>query len=101
MSKTPVSSIELPTAPEDSPVGAALVSKDMSLVGHVPVSLTALIGSVSLSIEQLFALKKGEVLSMNESLDAPVTLLLNDKPVARGELVAVEDNFGIRITELS
>ena len=101
MSKTPVSPIELQNAPENSPAGAALVNKDMSLVGHVPVSLTALIGSVSLSIEQLFALKKGEVLSMNESLDAPITLLLNDKPVARGELVAVEDNFGIRITELS
>ena len=101
MSKTPVSPIELSTAPDSAPVGAALVSKDLSLVGHVPVSLTALIGSVSLSIEQLFALKKGEVLTMNESLDAPITLLLNDKAVARGELVAVEDNFGIRITELS
>jgi flagellar motor switch protein FliN/FliY len=73
----------------------------MSLVGHVGVSLSALVGTVSLSIEQLFAMKQGEVLTMNETFDTPVTLMLNGKPVARGELVAVEEHFGIRITELS
>lgn len=101
MSKTAVNPIDLPDAPESAPTGSNLLTKDMSLVGHVSVTLTALVGSVSLNIEQLFALKKGEVLSMNESYDTPVTLLLNGKPVARGELVAVEDNFGIRITELT
>lgn len=101
MSRTAVNPIDLPDAPDNAPVGANLLNKDMSLVGHVSVTLTALVGSVSLSIEQLFAMKKGEVLSMNESFDTPVTLLLNGKAVARGELVAVEDNFGIRITELS
>jgi flagellar motor switch protein FliN len=101
MNKKPVNPIDLPAAPESVPVGNSLISKDMSLVGHVPVTLTALIGSVSISIEKLFALKKGEVIEMNESLDTPVTLQLNGKSVARGELVAVEDNFGIRITELT
>ena len=101
MNKTPINPIELPEVPASEPSGNNLLNKDMNLVGHVPVTLTALIGSVSITIEQLFALKNGEVLSMNESLDAPITLLLNDKPVARGELVAVGENFGIRITELS
>jgi len=101
MNKTPMSPIDLPEAGASSTSGSNLLSKDMNLVGHVPITLTALIGSVSINIEQLFALKKGEVLSMNETLDAPITLLLNDKPVARGELVAVEENFGIRITEIS
>lgn len=101
MSKTAVNPIHLSEAPDSSPTGIHLVTKEMSLVGHVSVTLSALVGSVSMSIEQLFALKKGEVLSMNESFDTPVTLLLNGKAVARGELVAVEDNFGIRITELS
>lgn len=101
MNKTPVTPIDLPQAPDSAPTGNPLVNKDMSLVGHVPVTLTALIGSVSISIEKLFALKNGEVLEMNESLDMPITLQLNGKSVARGELVAVEDNFGIRITELT
>ncbi len=101
MNKTPVNPIDLREAGSRPSGGPNLVQKDMSLVGHVPVTLAAQIGSVSISIEQLFALKKGEVLAMNEGLDAPVTLLLNDKPVARGELVAVDENFGVRITELS
>jgi len=101
MNRTAVNPIDLREAPESAPEGLHLVSKDMSLVGHVSVTLSALVGTVTLSIEQLFALKKGEVLPMNESFDTPVTLLLNGKAVARGELVAVEDNFGIRITELS
>ena len=100
MNKTSVSPIDLPET-DSAPIGSNLLNKDLHLVGHVPITLTALIGSVSITIEQLFALKQGEVLSMNESLDAPITLLLNDKPVARGELVAVEENFGIRITELT
>lgn len=101
MTKTSVQNIDLSDAPDSSPSGAPLIAKDLSLVGHVPVLLTALVGSISLTVEQLFALKKGEVLAMNESLDAPITLQLNGKPVARGELVAVEDHFGIRIIELS
>jgi flagellar motor switch protein FliN/FliY len=101
MTKTSVYPIDLAPAPDGNPTGAALLDRDMSLVGHVPVSLTALVGSVTLSIEQLFALKAGEVLPMNEALDAPVTLQLNGKAVARGELVAVEDHFGIRVTELT
>jgi flagellar motor switch protein FliN/FliY len=93
--------VEFPEADRGPSAGPALVGKDMSLVGHVGVSLSALVGTVSLSIEQLFAMKQGEVLTMNETCDTPVTLMLNGKPVARGELVAVEEHFGIRITELS
>ena len=75
--------------------------QDMSLIGHVQVSLAAQVGTVSLSVERLFALKAGEVISMNELLDAPVTLMLNGRAVARAELLAVEDHFGVRILELA
>lgn len=101
MNRTAVSPIDLSEAPESSSAGAAVIAKDMDLVGHVTVSLSALVGSVCLTIDELFALKRGEVVRMNEAVDAPITLMLNGKPVARGELVAVEDNFGLRITELS
>lgn len=80
---------------------AALSDKDISLVGHVPVTLLAQLGSVSMTVEQLFKLRQGDVLAMAEALDAPVTLLLNGKPVARGELLAVDDQLGVRITELA
>lgn len=84
-----------------APSSAGLVEKDWSLIGHVQVSLVARIGSVSMTVDELFKLQKGDVVSMNELLDAPVTLLLDGKPVARGELLAVDDHFGLRIAELA
>lgn len=74
--------------------------KDLSLVGHVRVSLVAQLGSAEMSVQELFALKTEDVVNLDQSSDAIVTLLLNGKPVARGELVAVEDNLGVRIVEL-
>lgn len=74
---------------------------DLSMVGHVQVELAVQLGTVALSLEKLLALREGEVLAMQEALDAPVTLLLNGKPVARGELMAVEDQLGVRILELA
>jgi flagellar motor switch protein FliN/FliY len=75
--------------------------KDVSLVGHVKVSLVAEIGRAELTVEELFALKKGDNVKLEEGSEAIVTLLLNGKAVAQGELVCVDDKLGIRITELA
>ncbi|WP_244243951.1 FliM/FliN family flagellar motor switch protein [Marilutibacter alkalisoli] len=75
--------------------------KDISLIGHVQVSLAAQVGTVTMSVERLFGLKSGDVISMNELLDAPLTLMLNGRAVATAELLAVDDHFGVRILELA
>lgn len=80
---------------------ASALPKDISLIGHVQVSMAAQVGTVTMSIERLFSLAAGDVVKMNELLEAPLTLLLNGKPVARGELLAVDDHFGIRILEVA
>jgi flagellar motor switch protein FliN len=91
-------------AMKDAPNGAetdALHSTNaISMIGHVQVLLEAKIGTVTMTVERLFGLKNGDVVEMNEILDAPMTLLLNGKPVARGELMAVDDHFGVRILDL-
>lgn len=79
----------------------ASVPKDISMIGHVQVSLAAQVGTVTMSVERLFSLAAGDVVKMNELLEAPLTLLLNGKPVARGELLAVDDHFGIRILDVA
>lgn len=78
-----------------------LLEKDYGLVGHIPVTLLAQIGTIAITVEQLFKMRRGDVLTMAEALDAPVTLLLNGKPIARGELLAVDDQLGLRVTELA
>ena len=91
--------VVLADVPADA--GDAIARSDISLVGHVQVSLAAQVGTVSISIERLFGLQSGDVVSMNELLEAPLTLMLNGKPVARGELLAIDDHFGVRILELA
>ena len=86
----------------EAPVVASETARtDISLIGHVEVALAAQVGTVSMSIDQLFGLKAGDVVSMNELLEAPLTLMLNGRAVARGELLAVDDHFGVRILELA
>lgn len=79
----------------------SIARQDISMVGHVQVSLAAQVGTVTMSIDSLFGLKSGDVVSMNELLEAPLTLMLNGRVVARGELLAVDDCFGVRILELA
>lgn len=75
--------------------------QDIGLIGHVQVSLAAQVGTINLSVERLFGLKAGDVIDMNEALEAPITLMLNGRAVARAELLAVDDHFGVRILELA
>jgi len=75
--------------------------KDLSLLGHVKVSLVAEIGQAEMTVDELFGLKKQDTVTLDRSVDAEVTLLLNGRPVAKGELVAVEDRLGVRLTELA
>ena len=78
-----------------------LVSRDLNLVGHINVSVTAKIGSANITIDKLFSMKSGEVLTLQESLDSPVLLLVDGKTIARGQLVAVGENFGVEIIDVA
>lgn len=80
--------------------GNALLPPDIDLIKHVQVALTATIGSAELSIEKLFSLRDGDVVTLKELVNEPVTLCIDQRPIARGQLVAVEDHFGVEITEI-
>lgn len=68
---------------------------------QVPLQLTALLGSCRLSIADVLKLGGGSVVELDRPAGDPVDLLANGTPFARGEIVAVDANFGIRITELA
>ncbi len=67
---------------------------------HVPLQLTAQLGACRISVAELLKLGNGSVVELDRAAGAPVDLLVNDELVARGEIVAVNANFGVRITEL-
>lgn len=66
----------------------------------VPVGLTVELGSCQLPMREVLQLNVGSVVQLDKVADAPVEMHVNQKLVARGEVVVVENRFGIKITEL-
>lgn len=91
--------IELGEMPASSGAGANLM-EDINPLHQVKTTVQVCVGTMSLSIGELMTLKAHQVVRMQQAIDAPVDLLIEGKPVARGQLVAVEGQFAIRITEL-
>ncbi|ABC30782.1 flagellar motor switch protein [Hahella chejuensis KCTC 2396] len=81
--------------------GDKLKSDPLDLVKNVKVTLDVYLGDANLTVAELTALTSESVVKMNKQLNDPIELLLDGKVVARGKLVAVDDVFGIQITETS
>ncbi|WP_410725831.1 FliM/FliN family flagellar motor switch protein [Burkholderia sp. SIMBA_062] len=72
----------------------------LDLVGDVIVSLDVHLGSVDLAVKELMTLQSGSLVTLDRQLDDCVDVRLNERTVARAEIVAVDDRFGIRIVEI-
>ena len=72
-----------------------------TLIDGVAVELEALLGRAKMTVGALTALKPGAVVPLEAALNRPVELRLGEAIVARGELVAVDDKFGVRLTEIA
>ena len=81
-------------------MSALTEDKSLDIVLDVKVKVTVQLGSCQLSMREVLELAPGAVVQLNQHASDPVGLYVNDKLVAYGEVVVVEDNFGIKITEL-
>jgi flagellar motor switch protein FliN len=72
----------------------------VGLLLNVPLRVSIELGSCTLSISEILKLATGSIVEVDRSASQPVDLLVNDRAIARGEIVAVEENFGLRITEI-
>jgi flagellar motor switch protein FliN/FliY len=100
MNDVVVEPIDLEEAAHEASDGDPLVKRNLALLGHVSVRLDVLVGSAQINVEKLFSLGRGEVIALDAGLDAPVTLQLDGKAIARGHLMAVGDCFGLKISEI-
>jgi len=73
---------------------------NLGILMDVPVGLTVELGSCQLPMREVLQLGVGSVVQLDKIADAPVELYINQKLVGRGEVVVVENRFGIKITEL-
>ncbi|NGO37899.1 flagellar motor switch protein FliN [Limisphaera ngatamarikiensis] len=81
-------------------MSAAVSPQNLDLVLDVPVNLSIELGSCQLPMREVLQLQVGSVVQLDKPADAPVDLLVNGKLIARGEVVVIEDRFGVKITEV-
>lgn len=74
---------------------------DLGRLQDVTVELSVEVGRTRMTLGQALALGPGSVVALARSAREPVDLLVNGKQVARGEVVVIDDDFGLRITEVN
>ena len=73
---------------------------DLSLVFDVPVEVAVEIGRTTMTIRETLAITPGSIVALDRMAGEPVDLLVNGKRIARGEVVAIDEEFGLRVTEV-
>ena len=66
----------------------------------MPVELAVEVGRTKMTIREALALGPGSIVTLNRLAGEPVDLLVNGKPIARGEVVVIDEEFGLRVTEV-
>jgi len=89
------------TPPGASPLEAVAVDRrNLDVVLDIPVRLSMEVGSTAISIRRLLQLNKGSVVELTRLAGEPLDVLVNGTLVAHGEVVVVNDKFGIRLTDV-
>jgi flagellar motor switch protein FliN len=73
---------------------------NLDVLLHVPLSVTAELGTCHMSVAEVLKLGAGSIIELDRLAGGPVDLMVNNRLIARGEVVAVDENFGVRVTEL-
>jgi flagellar motor switch protein FliN/FliY len=73
---------------------------DISRLSEIPMELSVEIGRTRTTVGEALELRVGSVVALGRQAGEPVDLLVNGSPIARGEVVVVDERYGLRITEI-
>lgn len=73
---------------------------ELSLLSGVSLDISAVLGKTKCSIQDLLELNVGAVVELDKLVDEPIEIYANDKQIAEGELVVIDENFGVKLTKL-
>ena len=76
------------------------LGQDLDLLADVDLQVSVELGRVRLKVRELLRLGEGSVVELDRAAGAPVDVLVNGSLIARGEVVVVGDELGVRVTEL-
>lgn len=89
-------SVDSVTSPEAPDVLVAPISR----VLDVPLTVTLRFGQRQLTLRELLELNTGSLVELDQQVEEPVQLMLGDRVIARGEVVIVDGNYGMRVLEI-
>lgn len=75
-------------------------SKNLDLILDIPLTVTVELGRSKMLINDLLQLSQGSVIELTKLVGEPLEVLVNQKLVARGEVVVVNEKFGVRLTDI-
>ena len=73
---------------------------NLSMILDLPLEVTVRLGQTKILIPDLLRLDRNSVLELDQNADDPLDIVVNDRVLARGEVVVIEDRLGIRITDI-
>lgn len=82
------------------PAASAPMRDNNNSIDHVPVTLSAVLGKTKIDLAGLRALGDGAVIELNRKVGEPIDLYVNDRLIARGELVMADGALGVTMTEI-
>lgn len=83
-----------------SPRGSAPPVQSLDFILDIPLKVTAELGRSKMAIRDILQLAQGSVVELSKFAGEPLEVLVNDKLIARGEVVVVNEKFGIRLTDI-
>ncbi len=86
---------------EDLDSANGMTNQNLGILLDVKLQLTVELGKTELPIKKVLELTKGSVVTLDKVAGEPVELYANGKLIAHGEVVVIEDNFGLRITHIT
>jgi flagellar motor switch protein FliN/FliY len=92
--------IQLAQLEGGAPMTAGASPRELERLNDVGLELTVEVGRTRMTLGQALALGPGSVITLDRLADQPVDLLVNGMPVARGEVVVIDDVFGLRVTQI-
>jgi flagellar motor switch protein FliN len=84
--------------PQPAPAGGR--DDDLGAVYDIPVQLSAVLGKTTMPVSQLLRLGRGAVVELDRKVGESIDILVNNRLVARGEVVIVDDRLGVTMTEI-
>ena len=80
--------------------GGEKTAHDLAPVFDVPVNISAVLGKAHMTVAQLLKLNRGSVLELDRKVGEAIDIFVNNRLVARGEVVVVDDRLGVTMTEI-